>query len=149
MKMKSLRSLAVAIGATVFLTVAAMAADATGTWTWSTPGRNGGPARKATLTLVQKDGALTGSMPGRGGAVTDITDASIKDDGTIAFSVTRKMGDNSFTTKYTGKLAGDTITGSIEIPGFNGGDPRKIDWTATRGAATDAAAAAPAPAPAQ
>ncbi len=60
----------------------------------------------------------------------------------IAFSVTREFNGNSMTTKYTGKLDGDTIKGSVERPGRDGGDPVKTDWTATRGAA----AAAPAPA---
>jgi hypothetical protein len=141
MKMKSLRSLAVAVGAACFLTVAAMAADATGTWTWSMPGRNGGPARVSTLTLVQKDGVLTGSLAGGRGGPTDISDGTVKDDA-VAFSVSRKMGDNTFTIKYTGKIAGDTITGESVFPGMNGGDPRTTPWTATRGAA----AAAPAPA---
>ena len=61
-------------------------------------------------------------------------------------SVTRTMGDNQVTIKYTGTIAGDTITGSMEVPGRDGGDPMKRDWTATRGAASDAAAPAPAPA---
>ncbi len=83
-----------------------------------------------------KDGKLTGSLssPGRGGGepvVAQISDASIKDD-VIAFSVTREMGGNSVTTKYSGKLAGDTITGTIEAPGRDGGDPTKREWTATR-----------------
>jgi len=139
MKIKSLRTLAMALGAVCFLTVAALAADPTGTWTWSTPGRNGGPARTTTLTLAVKDGVLTGSLAGGRGGPTDISDASVKDD-TVTFSVTRSMGGNSVTTKYTATLSGDTLKGTIELPGMNGGDPRKTDWTATRGAA-----AAPAP----
>ncbi len=61
MKIKSLRSLAMALGAACFLTVAAFAGDPTGSWSWSSPGRNGGPPRTSKLTLALKDGALTGS----------------------------------------------------------------------------------------
>jgi hypothetical protein len=61
----------------------------------------------------------------------------------IAFSVTREFNGNNSTTKYTGKLDGDTIKGSMELPAMGDNPSRKIDWSATRG---DAAAA---PAPAQ
>jgi hypothetical protein len=137
MKIKSLRPLATALAAVCFLTVAAFAADATGTWNWTAPGRNGGAGRPAKATLAVKDGALTGTVSGRGGD-TPITDASIKDDGTIAFSVTREMGGNSVTIKYSGKLDGDTITGTMERPNPDGGDPVKTDWKATRGDAAPA-----------
>jgi hypothetical protein len=143
MKIKSFRTLAVALGAACFLTVAAFAGDPTGSWSWSTPGRNGGPPRTAKLTLALKDGALTGSMAGRGGEVA-IGDASFKDDA-IAFSITREFNGNSMTTKYTGKLDGDTIKGSIELPAMGDNPSRKMDWSATRGAAAAAPAAAPAP----
>src|SRR5665213_3157883 len=109
MKIKSLRTFATALAAVCFLTIAAFAADASGTWTWTAPGRNGNPGRPTKATLVVKDGTLTGTVAGRQGD-TPITDASIKDDGTIAFSVTRSFGGNSMTMKYTGKLEGDTIT---------------------------------------
>ena len=31
-----------------------------------------------------------------------------------------------------GSLDGDTIKGSIVLPGRDGGDPQTVDWTATR-----------------
>jgi hypothetical protein len=142
MKIKTLRTLATALGAVCFLTLATFAADATGTWTWTAPGRNGGPGRPAKVTLVAKDGALTGSMTGRNGD-TPIADGTIKDDGTIAFSVTRNMGGNDITMKYSGKVDGDTITGTFVRPGMDGGDPVTTDWKATR-VTGDAAAPAPA-----
>jgi hypothetical protein len=37
-----------------------------------------------------------------------------------------------FVSKYTGKVEGDTIKGSIERPGRDGGAATKTDWTATR-----------------
>jgi hypothetical protein len=116
------------------MSVAALAADASGTWKWSTPGRNGGAARESTLTLTQKDGKLTGklSAPGRNGAMeTDISAATVKDNA-ISFAVEREFNGTKIVTKYEGKVDGDTIKGTIETPGFNGGEARKTDWTATR-----------------
>lgn len=44
--------------------------SATGTWTWSTPGRDGGEAREFSAALVQDGEKLTGKLksPGRNGA---------------------------------------------------------------------------------
>ncbi len=130
MKIKSLRTLATALGAVCLFAVAAFAGDPTGSWTWTAPGRGGGPGRPTKATLVLKDGALTGTVAGRNGD-TPITDASFKDDA-IAFTVTRTFGDNTIKMAYTGKLDGDTITGSFDRPNPDGGDPVKTDWKATR-----------------
>jgi outer membrane protein assembly factor BamB len=129
-----------ATAAFCLMSVAAFAADASGTWKWTEQsgrggGGGGGTPREVTLTLAQKDGKVTGkiSRPGRDGAVTatDISDASIKGD-TIAFSLERTFGDNKIVTKYSGKLAGDTITGTSESPGRNGGEATKREWVAKR-----------------
>ena len=149
MKIRSLRTLATTLAAVCFLTVAAFAGDPTGNWTWTQPGRGGQPGRPAKLTLALKDGALTGSLSGRNGG-TAISEASFTGD-VVAFSVSRTMGENTFTINYSGKVTGDTITGTMEVPGRDGGEPRKIDWIASRakaGAAPAAPAAAPSPAPA-
>ena len=108
--------------------------SATGTWTWTSPGRNGGAERKSTLTLTQDGEKLTGklSSPGRDGAAreTEIADASVK--GTdVAFSVTREYNGNKMTAKYTGKLTADAITGKIESKDREGKDQSR-DWTAKR-----------------
>ncbi len=113
------------------------APSATGTWTWTTPGRNGGAERKFTLTLAQDGEKLTGklSSPSRDGAAreTEISDASVK--GTdVAFTVTREYNGNKMTSKYTGKLTADAITGKIESKDRDGKDQSR-DWTAKREAA--------------
>lgn len=129
-----------ATAAVCLMSAAAFAADASGTWKWTEQsrgrsGNSGGTPREVTLTLAQKDGKLTGKMtrPGRDGAVadTDISNASVSGD-TITFSVERQYGDNKFVTKYSGKLSGDTITGTSESPGRNGGEPTKREWMAKR-----------------
>jgi hypothetical protein len=120
--------------AACFVTVAAFAADASGTWKWSQPGRQGGPAFEMTLKLEVKDGALSGSIPAMQGPQGEIpavaiSDASIKGD-MVSFSVTREFNGNKRTSKYEGKLEGDTIKGSIERETRDG--KQKSDWTATR-----------------
>ena len=144
MKISSLRFVSAAFAA-VCLSAAAFAADPTGTWTWSTPGRNGGPARTSTLKLAVKDGALTGTINGRPGTPdTAITAATFKDPD-IAFTVERTFNDNKIVMKYTGKLDGDAITGSIDAS--FGDQSRTLDWKATRAKAGDAPAPAAAPSP--
>jgi hypothetical protein len=133
--MKSLPRTIAAFAAFCLIAAAAFAADPSGTWKWSTPGRNGGPARETTLTLTMKDGNLTGkvSSPGRDGGTntTEIGNASVKGD-TVAFTVERQFGDNKFVQKYSGKLSGDTITGEVESPGRDGGGTQKREWTAKK-----------------
>ena len=61
---------------------------------------------------------------GRNNTDTAIEDGKFKD-GTLTFTVTREFNGNKFTPKYSGKLDGDTIKGSSERPGQDGGDPVK------------------------
>ncbi|MGC4074622.1 MAG: hypothetical protein QM760_19400 [Nibricoccus sp.] len=127
--MKSLRSLLAAGLAACFLTIAAFAGDPSGTWKWSQPGRDG-QSVESSLTLELKEEKLTGTLKGRMGD-SPISDASFKDD-TVTFAVVRERNGNKFTSKYSGKIDGDTLKGTIEIPGRDGGEARKIDWSATR-----------------
>lgn len=136
--MKSLRR-SLAAFAAVCLASVALAADPSGTWTFAGGGRGGGggggtPAQN-TLVLALKDGKLTGkvTMMGRGEPQTfDIKDASLKDD-VVSFSVERpgRDGGPARVTKYSGKLAGDTITGKAEGPG-RGGEVMSNDWVAKK-----------------
>lgn len=117
------------------MSVSAFAADASGTWKWMQAGRGGNAPREASVTLVMKDGNLAGkiTLPGRGGQAgepIDIKNGSVKGD-TVSFSVEREMGGNTVVTKYTGKLAGDTITGTSEGPGRDG-QVQSREWVAKR-----------------
>ena len=112
----------------------ALAADASGTWTWSTPGRNGGEPRKMSLKLKVEGEKLNGTFtsPGRqGGASTDteIADGKVKGDD-ISFSVTREFNGNKMTTKYSGKVTADTIKGKTERE--VNGEARSTDWEAKK-----------------
>jgi hypothetical protein len=102
----------------------ALAADATGKWTWKMPGRNGAEGREVSLTLKQDGEKLTGKMGG-GQNETEIKDGKIDKDGNLSFTVTRKRQDQEITQKYSGKLDGDTIKGKIEP---QGGQGREREW---------------------
>ena len=107
-------------------------ADPTGTWTWSQPGRNGGPDRKYTLKLKLEGDKVTGTLsaPGRGGQSSDvaISEGKLKGD-EISFEVTREVQGNKITAKYNGKISGDSIKGKMDA-GRDGQTPR--DWEAKR-----------------
>jgi len=110
------------------LAVVALAADPTGTWKWTTRSPNGDI--ETTLKLESKDGKLTGAYSNQFGG-TAISNASLQDDG-IAFDVVRDFGGTKYVVKYHGKLDGDTIKGTIEAPGHDGGEALKLDWNARR-----------------
>lgn len=115
-------------------TVSTQAADVTGTWTWSRPGRNGGEAQKMTLVLKADGEKLTGSVtsPARQGAEprkTEIADGKVKGDD-ISFSVTVEFNGNKRTTKYNGKVSADTIKGKTEFD--RNGEAQSRDWEAKR-----------------
>jgi len=108
--------------------------DPAGTWTWTTPpGGGGGADRTNTLTLKMEASKLTGkvSAPNRDGQLVESTVADVKVDGeNISFIAIREVGGNSRTNKYTGKIAGDKITGKMEFT--RQGEVQTRDWEARR-----------------
>ena len=108
-------------------------ADASGTWTWSTPGRDGGEARKSSLKLKVEGDKVTGTLtaPGRGGQSSDTAIESGKISGDeISFTITREFNNNKLVAKYSGKISGDSIKGKIETE--RDGNARSRDWEAKR-----------------
>jgi hypothetical protein len=101
--------------------------DPTGTWKWSVEFNN--QKRDMTLKLKLEGDKLTGHMLGRDNTEIKIDDATFKDN-EVAFAVTRERNGNKFTTKYKGKLDGDTIKGKTEFQ-RNGQDESR-DWEAKR-----------------
>jgi hypothetical protein len=106
----------------------ALAADPTGTWKWTTRSPNGDI--ETTLKLESTDGKLAGAYSNQFGD-TAISNLSFQDD-VIAFDVVRDLGGNKYVVKYHGKLEGDTIKGTIEAPGHDGGKALMLDWNAKR-----------------
>src|SRR5437016_11790326 len=93
-------------------------ADPSGTWTWTTPGRNGGADRKMTLKLKVEGEKVTGTLssPGQDGETVknEIEDGKIKGD-EISFTVTREFNGNKRTFKYHGKISAEAIKGKTEF----------------------------------
>ncbi|MDR3404571.1 MAG: hypothetical protein P4L99_18865 [Chthoniobacter sp.] len=110
---------------------AAFAADPTdpsGTWKWSTKSSAG--EIPTTLKLEWKDGKIAGTYSNQYGD-TAISNASLRD-GVIMFEVVRDLGGQKYVVKYHGNIEGDTIQGTIEAPGHDGGAALKLDWNAKR-----------------
>jgi hypothetical protein len=111
----------------------AAAADASGTWSWTTPGRNGGPERASTLSLAEDHGKLSGrvSVPGPDGASVESPISNGTADGDkISFDVVREVNGNKFTSSFSGDVGADKITGKIS---FNrNGELQTHDWEARR-----------------
>jgi hypothetical protein len=134
--MKSPLKFLAAFFAACFITVAAFAADASpvGKWKWTQAGRGGNPGSERSMKIELKDGKLTGTLLGWKMGDNEIPDTAITDatfkDGVLAFSVSREFNGNTFTMKYSAKLEGDKLTGSIESPGREGW-MQKRDWAAT------------------
>lgn len=107
------------------LSLAALAADASGKWNASVPGR-GGQARDVTFTLKADGDKLTGSMSGGQGGEIAISDGKVTGDN-ISFVTTIERGGNTIKQSYAGKVEGDEIKFKRE-----GGQGQPIEFTAKR-----------------
>jgi hypothetical protein len=103
----------------------------TGHWNWTVSPPSQDHTYLVSATLVFSGGELTGTYHGRYGEAA-LSDASFKD-GVVTFSVTRDYQGKPYTLTYRGALAGDTLTGTVDIPAFNGAPSAKLDWKALRG----------------
>jgi len=126
------------LGSLAAVAVAA-AADPAGTWEWSTQSPNG--EIPTLLKLEWKDGKIVGAYSNQYGD-TAISNASLQDD-VIRFDVVRDLGGKKYVVKYQGKIAGDTLQGTIEAPGHDGGAGVTLDWMAKRATPAKAGGAKP------
>lgn len=127
MKRASCAALIVVIAGSVGITRADDKPDPTGTWKWSVTFNN--QTREQTLKLKLEGDKLSGTMVGRDNQETAIDDAKFKD-GEVSFAVTRERNGQKRTTKYKGKLDGDTIKGKAESE--RDGQTNSRDWEAKR-----------------
>lgn len=143
--MKSFLNPILSIAACLFLAASLNAsaqeekADVTGNWSWTQQRRGGGgdttaEPRKFTLALKADGEKLTGKLtsPGRQGGeptTSEITEGKVKD-GEISFKISRQFQGTDFVQTYTGKVSGDSITGSVAFE--RNGETRSRDWSATR-----------------
>jgi hypothetical protein len=110
------------------LTTTALAADATGTWTWTV--ERGGQTFTNTLKLKQDGEKLTGTISGRNNTEIAIENGKVSGE-EVSFQVTREFNNNKFVQQYRGKVSGDTIKGQVE---FENRDGEKVtrDWEAKK-----------------
>jgi len=108
-------------------------ADPSGTWTWSTMGRDGGPERKSFLRLKLEEERVEGTLsaPGPDGQSLDgsISDGQLKGE-QLSFAVTLEFQENKYPAKFNGTIRGDSINGKIEI--VRNGQLLSRDWQAKR-----------------
>ena len=147
MKKETVSILKYLAGALLLIGTTTQAAEADGNWIWTTPGRNGGPARETVLSLKTDGSQLTGkiSTPGRDGKPVETQIANGKVDGNnISFAVVRMFNGNTNTATYTGTVAAGQISGKIET--VRNGETQSRDWLAKNaGDQTEATAVAVVP----
>lgn len=103
------------------------AEHAAGIWKWTLSEQTG----ETILKLKQEGEKLTGSYTNQFGAA-EIRDGKLKD-GNISFNVRREFNGQEFVIKYSGKLAGDKISGQTAFD--VNGETRELKWEAKREAA--------------
>lgn len=86
-------------------------ADPNGTWKVKYEGQNG-EARETVMKLKFADGKLSGTVTGRQGGETEISNAKVDGD-KLSFKVTRDFNGNSVTLDYSATIAGDAIKGKF------------------------------------
>jgi hypothetical protein len=129
--LKSVIHLAVCLAVTLGFSATIQAQDnkidVNGSWKSSFTNQNG-QVRETTFKLKAEGEKLTGTVSGRQND-TAIEEGKIKGD-EVSFKVTRDLNGNKVTTKYTGKVSGDTIKGKAEMQ--RDGEPRSRDWVAKK-----------------
>src|SRR5688572_3596359 len=130
--LKSIIQLAVCLTVTLGFTAGAQdkKTDVTGTWKSSFTNQNN-QVRESTFKLKVDGDKLTGTFSFRNNDAA-IEEGKIKGD-EISFQVTREANGNKVTTKYSGKVSGDTIKGKSESQ--RDGQPQSRDWVAKKEAA--------------
>jgi hypothetical protein len=96
----------------------------TGTWKWTMT--FGNQSREVTLKLKLEGDKLTGAMLRRNGTENPIQNATYKA-GEVSFQVVHGRQGQQWTSRYTGKVSADTITGKVEL-----GNNQSREWVAKR-----------------
>lgn len=125
MKKISLAVLSIA----VLLTVAALAADVSGTWVMSRPGR-GGEMMESDITIAQTGNAIKVTMPGRpnqdGTPGEPIVADGTVEGNAIQWKVVRQTPRGEMTMEYKGTVDGATMKGTFTMM------DREVEWSAKK-----------------
>lgn len=111
------------------MSLAALAADVSGTWVMSRPGR-GGEMMESDITIAQTGNAIKVTMPGRpnqDGTPGDpiVADGTIEGNA-IQWKVVRQTPRGEMTMEYKGTVDGATMKGTFTMM------DREVEWTAKK-----------------
>ncbi|OGD28220.1 MAG: hypothetical protein A2V57_02085 [Candidatus Aminicenantes bacterium RBG_19FT_COMBO_65_30] len=120
MKKASLAALAIV----AILSLAAWAVDVSGTWTMSSPGRDGAMMER-DITIVQDGNKIKVTMPGRQGG-DPITGEGTIEGNAIEWKIVRQGPQGEMVMTYKGTVEGDTMKGTMSMM------DREIEWTAKK-----------------
>jgi hypothetical protein len=111
------------------LTLAAWAADVSGTWTMSSPGR-GGQMMERDITIAQEGNKIKVTMPGRpnqdGTPGEPIVGEGTVEGNAIAWKVVRQSPQGEMTIEYKGTVDGAAMKGTMMMM------DREVEWTAKK-----------------
>lgn len=105
----------------ILLAAVALAADVTGKWIASVPGRDGN-TREVPYDFKVDGSKLTGTVGGMQGRTMEIMDGKVSGD-ELSFRTEAEFNGNKVTMKYKGKVMGDEIKFTQER---EGGQPREF-----------------------
>ncbi len=120
MKKASLTALAIV----AVLALVVWAADLSGTWEMSSPGR-GGEMMARDITIVQEGNKITVTMPGRQGGDPIVGEGTVEGNA-VAWKVVRQGQQGEMVINYKGTVEGDTMKGTMSIM------DRETEWTAKK-----------------
>jgi len=125
--MKKLALTALALLAIATLVV--WAADISGTWTISSPGRNG-QMMERDITIKQDGNKITVTMPGRPGPNGEpgepIVGQGTLEGNAIQWTIVRQGPQGEMKMEYKGTVDGNTMKGTTERMG------NTVEWTAKK-----------------
>ena len=111
------------------LTLAAWAADVSGTWILSSPGR-GGQMMDRDITIAQEGNKIKVTMPGRpnqdGTPGEPIVGEGTVEGNAIAWKVVRQTPQGEMTIEYKGTVDGAAMKGTMMMM------DREVEWTAKK-----------------
>ncbi len=114
-----------ALALVAVLTLAAWAVDVSGTWTMSSPGREG-QMMERDITIVQDGNKIKVTMPGRPGGEPMIADGTIEGNAIEWTAVMQRPDGQEMKMTYKGTVDGDTMKGTTMRR------DQEVEWTAKK-----------------
>jgi hypothetical protein len=121
MKKASLTALAIV----AILTLAAWAADVSGTWEMSSPGRNGQMMTR-DITIVQEGNKIKVTLPPFREGMEPIVGEGTIEGNAIAWKIVRQGPQGEMVMEYKGTVDGATMKGTMKRM------DQEVEWTAKK-----------------